>query len=81
MVISDVDAGSPAAQGGLRQGMVVYKIGTYTADSVARVEGLLRDVDGGTSVDFVIYATNASGRNAGRPTQVGTVTLVARDES
>ncbi len=81
VVVSDVETGSPAAEGGLRQGMVVYKVGTYTADSVARVEALLKDVDGGTSVDFVIWATNASGRNAGRPTQVGTVTLVARDES
>ena len=80
VVISDVETGSPAAQGGLRQGMVVYKIGTYTADSVARVESLLKDVDGGTSVDFVVWATNASGRNTGRPVQVGTVTLVARDE-
>ena len=80
-VISDVDAGSPAAEGGLRPGMVVYKIGTYAADSVARVESLLRDVGGGTSVDFVIWATNASGRDTGRPARVGTVTLVARDES
>ncbi len=57
VVISDVETGSPAAQGGLRQGMVVYKVGTYTAENVSRVETLLKDVDGGTSVDFVVWAT------------------------
>ncbi len=72
-----MERGSPAAQGGFRPGMVIYKVGTYTADSVTRVEALLKDVDGGTSVDFVVWAPT---RGRQRPA-VGTVTLTAREES
>ena len=81
VVISDVETGSPAAQGGLRQGMIVHKVGTYNADSVARVEALLKDVDGGTAVDFLVWLSDSRVRSGNRPVQTGTVTLVARDES
>ena len=81
VVISDVEPGSPAAQSGLRPGMIVYKVGAYNAESVARVEALLKDVDGGTPVDFAVWLSDARVRNGNRPVQVGTVTLTARVES
>ena len=74
VAVGDVERGSPAAQAGFKPGMVVYKIGTYTVDGVARVEALLKDVDGGTTVDFVV----GTGRSTSR---LGTVTLTAREES
>ena len=82
VLVSDVEDGSPAAKAGFRQGMIIYKMGTYDAASPARVEALLKDVAGGTSVDFVVGLGTLAQRNAGRGTaQIATVTLVARDES
>jgi serine protease Do len=69
VVITDVDDGSPAADAGLRQGLVIYRIGTYNAPSSQRVEALLNHVAAGTSVDFVIGAGG----------EFATVTLVARE--
>ena len=80
-LVSDVEAASPAAKAGFRQGMIIYKIGTYDAASPRAVETLLKDVVGGTSVDFVVGLGTLSSRNARRTPQIGTVTLVARDES
>ncbi len=71
VVISDVDQGSPAAAAGLRQGMVIYRIGTYNVPNPRRVEALLSSVPAGTSVDFVVGAAGTGG------TEFGTVTLVA----
>ncbi len=82
VLVADVERGSPAAEAGIKPGMVIYKLGTYPAGSVERVEALLKDVDGGTSVDFVVGLGNTTGgRSAGRQTSVATVTLTAREES
>ena len=80
VLVSDVERGSPAAQGGFRQGMIIYKMGTYDVSSPARVDALLKDVVGGTSVDFVVGLGTLTQRNAGRGAQIGTVTLTARGE-
>ena len=77
VVVSEVEPGSPAAQAGFRQGMLIYKVGTYDATSPARLEGILKDVEPGTTVDFTL---GISGRGS-RQSQVGTVTLTARDET
>ena len=77
VLVGDVEPGSPAAGAGFRSGMVIYKVGTYAVGSVTRIETLLKDVDGGTAVDFVV-AAGGGGRKAA---QVATVTLVARQES
>ena len=77
VMVSDVERGSPAAQAGFRQGMLIYKLGTYEATSPARIEALLKDVEPGTTVDFTI---GLGGRDS-RQGQVGTVTLTARDET
>ncbi len=80
VLVSDVERGSPAAQGGFRQGMIIYKVGTYDVTSPARLDALLKDVEGGTAVDFVVGLGSLSPRNGGRAPQVGTVTLTARGE-
>ena len=77
VVVSDVERGSPAAQAGFRQGMLIYKVGTYDASSPARVEAILKDVEPGATVDFTI---GISGRGI-RQSQIGTATLTARDEA
>jgi serine protease Do len=68
VIITDVDDGSPAAEAGLRQGLVIYRIGTYAVANPQRVEALFKNLAPGTSVDFVIGANG----------EVATVTLVAR---
>ena len=80
VLVSDVEPESPAARAGFRQGMIIYKLGTYDTASPGRIESLLKDVDGGTSVDFVVGLGTLSQRNAGRGAQIGTVTLTARGE-
>ncbi len=77
VLVSDVERGSAAAQAGFRQGVIIYKVGTYDATSPARVEALLKDVPGGTTVDFVVGLTGNRNHRGG---QVGTVTLTARGE-
>ncbi len=79
VLVADVERGSPAQEAGIRQGMVIYKVGTYDIDGPAKVEALLRDVEGGTSVDFTIGTGSYAQRYARGRQQVGTVTLVARE--
>ena len=78
-LVADVERGSPAQEAGLRQGMVILKVGTYDIDSPAKVEALLRDVEGGTAVDFTVGAGSYAQRYSKGRQQVGTVTLVARE--
>ena len=77
VVVSDVERGSPAAQAGFRQGMLIYKLGTYETGSPARVEAILKEVEPGTTVDFTIGIVGRGNRQS----QVGTATLTARDET
>ena len=83
LVVAEVERNSPAWEAGFKAGMTVYKLGHYTADSPATVEGLLKDVESGTSVDFVVgTATDRPNTRRGLSRQgqgqIGTVTLVAR---
>lgn len=79
-VVSDVEGGSPAAQAGFQRGMIVYKMGSYAVQDPARVETLLKDVDGGTPVDFVVGMSAVRRGLSRQGQQLGTVTLVARGE-
>ncbi len=79
VLVADVERGSPAQEAGIRQGMVIYKVGTFDIDSPAKIEALLRDVAGGTAVDFTIGAGSYAQRNSKGRQQIGTVTLVARE--
>ena len=79
VLVADVERGSPAQEAGIRQGMVIYKVGTYDIDGPTKVEALLRDVEGGTAVDFTIGMGSYAQRYSKGRQQVGTVTLVARE--
>jgi serine protease Do len=80
VAVSDVERGSPAAEAGFQQGIIVYKLGAHPASSPAQVEALLKDVGPGTSVDFIVGLGSAGRRGLSRQGQIGTVTLVARGE-
>ena len=79
VLVADVERGSPAQEAGIRQGMVIYKIGTFDIDSPAKVEALLRDVGGGAAVEFTIGTGTYAQRYSKGRQQIGTVTLVARE--
>ena len=78
-LVADVERGSPAQEAGVRQGMVILKVGTYDIESPAKVEALLRDVEGGTAVDFTVGTGSYAQRYSKGRQQIGTVTLVARE--
>ena len=81
VLISDVDMGSPARSAGLKRGLLVYKMGRYEVTSPAAIEQLLKDVRPGMEVDFVVGAAGRRGGSNfgfGVPSQLATVTLVAR---
>ena len=82
VVVSDVEEDSPAAEAGFKQGMIIYRIGRYNAERPALVEGVLRYVAPGPSVDFVVgMGTLSPRRGLTRQSQgqLGTVTMVARE--
>ena len=76
LLIVAVEPDSPAARAGIRSGMLVLKVGTYTARDHARIDALLRDVPGGTAVDWTLGP--AGSRRALLSSQATTVTLMAR---
>ena len=74
VTIVEVERGSPAEEAGLRAGMVLNKLGTYSVTSPARVEAILADVPAGTAVDLVV------GPGTGVGGRLDTITLLARGE-
>lgn len=79
-LVSDVEDGSPASRAGFERGMIVYKMGAYAVQEPARVEQLLKGVDAGTPVDFVVGRSGARRGLSRQGQQLGTVTLVARGD-
>ena len=76
VLISDVEPQSPAAQSGLRRGLIVYKVGRYEVNSPADVEALLQRAKRGAAVDLGIGTTQRIG---GRMLQqIQTVSVTAR---
>ncbi|MBV9659389.1 MAG: trypsin-like peptidase domain-containing protein [Verrucomicrobia bacterium] len=78
VTIADVEAGSPADRAGIKPGMILVRVGTYEANSPARIEALLKDVPAGTMVDFVI---SPGGRRLLGGLTTETVTLRARSSA
>ncbi len=76
LVVAAVEADSPASKGGIRAGMIVLKVGTYPARDAARIDALLREVPGGTAVDWTVGPPG--GRRTLLSAQATTVTLLAR---
>jgi serine protease Do len=73
VLISSVEADSPADEAGIERGLVIYRIGKHTVSSVKEVEALLTRANSGTSVDFGVGVVRANGTQ-----RVETVTLAAR---
>jgi serine protease Do len=73
VLISSVEADSPADEAGIERGLVIYRIGKHTVSSVKEVEAVLTRASSGTSVDFGVGVVRANGTQ-----RVETVTLAAR---
>lgn len=73
VLISSVEADSPADDAGIKRGLVIYRVGKHNVNSVKEVETLLGRASSGTSVDFVLGVMRANGTQ-----RVETVTLAAR---
>ena len=77
VLIADVEAGSPAAEAGLKRGLVIYKVGRYEVNSAREVDTLLSKAIPGTSADFAVGVIRRTGRRTIE--QVETVQLTARE--
>jgi S1-C subfamily serine protease len=77
VLIADVEAGSPAAEAGLKRGLVIYKVGRYEVNSAREVDALLSKAIPGTSADFAVGVIRRTGRRTIE--QVETVQLTARE--
>ncbi|MEI8340922.1 MAG: trypsin-like peptidase domain-containing protein [Verrucomicrobiota bacterium] len=77
VLIADVIAGSPAAEAGLKRGLVIYKVGRFEVNSCKEVDALLSKAVPGTSADFAVGIIRQSGRRVIE--QVQTIELTARE--
>ncbi|MEI6560809.1 MAG: trypsin-like peptidase domain-containing protein [Verrucomicrobiota bacterium] len=76
VLISDVEPQSPAAKGGLRRGLVLYKVGRYEVNSPEEVETLLRQAKRGAEVDLGVGVVQRIGGRVLQ--QIQTVSVTAR---
>lgn len=76
VLISDVEAGSPAEKAGLRRGLVLYRVGRYEVNSPSDVENLLRQAGKEAPVDLGVGVIRRTGGRIVQ--QIETVSLVAR---
>src|SRR5207245_2785753 len=54
VLISAVEPDSPADDAGIERGLVVYRIGKTQASSLKQIEELLRNVESGANVEFIV---------------------------
>ena len=76
VLISDVESGSPADRGGLRRGLVIYRVGRYEVNHPGEVETLLQQARKDTQVDLGIGVIRRLGARIVQ--QIETVSVVAR---
>jgi S1-C subfamily serine protease len=74
VLITAVEPDSPAADAGIKRGMVLYGVNKSTVFSVRQVEQALRAAESGANVDFTIGIIRARGENH----DLATVSLKAR---
>jgi serine protease Do len=74
VLITAVEPDSPAADAGIKRGMVLYGVNKSTVFSVRQVEQALRAAQSGTDVDFTIGIIRARGENH----DLATLSLKAR---
>src|SRR4029077_17066735 len=73
VLISAVEPDSPAEEAGIERGLVIYRVGRVDVSSVSQLEGLLKRLNSGTSVDFAVGIAKRDGSQ-----RIETVTLTAR---
>jgi serine protease Do len=74
VLVSAVEAESPADRAGIQRGLVIYRVGRYNVSSVKQVENLLARAESGSSVAFTVGIVRANGQGQ----QVESVPLTAR---
>ncbi len=74
VLVTAVEPDSPADTAGFERGLVVYRVGKYSVNSVKQVEKLLSHASSGSNVTFVVGVV----RNDRSRQRVETVTLTAR---
>nr|MDQ2659913.1 PDZ domain-containing protein [Verrucomicrobiota bacterium] len=74
VLVSSVEADTPAGNAGVERGLVIYRVGKYDVRTVAQVEKLLSRANSGTPVDFTIGIVRSNGQSP----RVERVTLTAR---
>jgi serine protease Do len=76
VLVSEVEADSPAAKAGIETGMLISSIGRYDIGNVQQVEKLFEQIDSGSRVDFTVGKWQGKGRAQRLATN--TVEVVAR---
>ena len=74
VLITAVEPDSPADDAGIERGLVVYRIGKTQATSVKQIEELLRTVESGANVEFIVGVI----RTEGESRELASSTLTAR---
>ena len=74
VLVTAVEADSPAAEAGLERGLVIYRAGKLETNSVKQIEDLLRGVQSGTKLDFTVGVIRPRGQNQ----QLATLSMTAR---
>src|SRR6266404_5797580 len=74
VLISAVQPDSPADDAGIERGLVVYRIGKTQASSVKQIEEVLRNVESGANVEFIVGVIRADGESR----ELASATLTAR---
>jgi len=73
VLVSAIEPGSPADEGGIERGLVIYRIGRHNVNSVKSLEDWLSRAQSGSRVDFVVGMARSDGAR-----QLQTVSLTAR---
>jgi serine protease Do len=74
VLVTAVEPDSPADNAGIERGLVVYRIGKTQASSVKQIEELLRNVESGANVEFIVGVIRTDGENR----ELASATLTAR---
>ena len=76
VLVSNVENGSPAAQAGVRRGLVIYQVGDYAVSSNDELEQALAKVKPGAEIPMEVGSITRRGRLLTR--NLNTVALIAR---
>ena len=74
VLISAVEPDSPADDAGIERGLVVYRIGKTQTSSLKQIEELLRNVESGANVEFIVGVIRTDGESR----ELASATLTAR---